>query len=728
MVLPSGLFLFLRVIEGKGTFAAAMRITPLLLLFFLSQSAAAQKEKSDYVPSDAMTLPQSLYDWQANKHYDGYDMYTYYLRMRDGVPIAVDVYLPKGNKGEKFPTILHQTRYWRSIELKWPYKWFRKNPIGPLGDFMRPIIACGYAVVVIDSRGSGASGGVQPHPWSKAEVEDMTEIVDHIIAQPWSNGIVGAAGASYSGTTSEFLLTRRHPAVKAVVNMYSLFDVYLDNAFPNGMHNQWFTREWGLANEALDANTLPAHASKARKFIKGVLPVKAGLDGRSGRSVLNDMIELHRANKNVHEGALTLNFRDEKPANGAAETADEFSPHTRWKDEDASGAAVYNWSGWYDGHYQNAAVKRHLTLTNPQNRLIIGPWEHGGRWNCGHTNPGISGFDHIGEVLRFFDFHLKGIKTGIDHDAPVHYFTMVQEQWKSTTTWPPATNKQRHLYLAADHGAVWDNARHTYEHLTERLRVCGDSMNYLNGMGMKKLMKFVETGGKNNAEGKQMIDTYRRLEAERTAVLEELKRLAPAHRDLRELNDVHDTYRCDTSASSGNSTRFESVAGRLKSPILYTDRNKRDSVLYVYDSAPLDSDMVITGHVEIQLFIGSSTTDAQVIVYLEDIGTDGRVHYITEGNFRSLHRKMAKDVPYEQMEPKHSFLAADAKPIEKSEVAELNFAMLPTSYLVRKGHRLRIAIAGADAEHYRNMTNDAPIYRIYRSFAHPSRVIIPTEM
>jgi putative CocE/NonD family hydrolase len=690
-------------------------------------SHAQKRSTTDYVPSDGQTLLSAQYDWKGNQRYKGYEMHSYYLRMRDSVPIAVDVYLPNGAQGEKYPTILHQTRYWRSIELKWPYKWFKKNPIGPLGDFMRPIISCGYAVVVIDSRGSGASGGVQPHPWSNKEVEDMTEIVDHIIAQPWSNGTVGAAGASYSGTTSEFLLTRRHPAVKAVVNMYSLFDVYLDNAFPNGMHNQWFTREWGLANDALDANTLPAHAAKARRFIRGVLPVKAGLDGCSGRKVLNDMIVLHRANKNVHEGALTLTFRDERPANGAAETADQFSPHMRWRDEDASGAAVYSWSGWYDGHYQNAAVKRHLTLTGSNNRLILGPWEHGGRWNCGHTNPGPSGHDHIGEVLRFFDYHLKGMPTGIEKDEPVHYFTMVQERWKSSPTWPPSATRQRQLYLAADRTAVWDNARHTYEHLTERLRVCGDSMNLLNGMGMKKLLLYAQGGGTINAESQQMLNSYRRLETERGEVLAELKRLAPAHRDLRDLNDVFDTYRADTAASTGVSTRFESVAGRLKTPYLYTDRNSRDSLLITYDTAPLDSDMVITGHVQVQLYVGSSTSDAQIIVYLEDVAPDGKVHYITEGNMRALHRKTANETPYRQMEPKHSFLTADGLLMQKGEVAELTFAMLPTSYMVRSGHRLRLAISGADAEHYRNMTSDTPTYRIYRSFAHPSRISIPTE-
>jgi len=118
----------------------------------------------------------------------------------------------------------------------------------------------------------------------------------------------------------------------------------------------------------------------------------------------------------VNDGALTVVYRDDKAKSKAAVTSDFFSPHTYWKKQDASGAAVYNWSGWFDGSYNDAAVKRYLTLTNSKNRLILGPWEHGGSFNAGHTNPGRSGFDHIGEALRFFDHHMKGWDTGISKE------------------------------------------------------------------------------------------------------------------------------------------------------------------------------------------------------------------------------------------------------------------------------------------------------------------------
>ena len=703
-----------------------MRLLALALIVLPFFSSAQYEAPKGYVPSDTNSATIGRYHWKKETRYKDYTMQSYYIEMRDGIPIAVDVYLPNNKvKDSKFPTILHQTRYWRSIELKWPYKWFRKNPIGPLGDFMKPVILSGYAVVVVDSRGSGASGGFRHHPWSKDEVADMTEIVDHIIKQQWSNGIVGAAGASYSGTTSEFLLITKHPAVKAVVNMYSLFDVYADNAFTGGMHNQWFTREWGKANEALDANTLPAHAGKAKKFIKGVLPVKAGFKDEKGREILNRHIR-ERDNRNVHEGALTMDFRDDVPKNGAAQNADEFSPHVRWKAQDESGAAVYSWSGWYDGAYQNAATKRHMTLTNPKNRLILGPWEHGGRWNCGHTNPGPSGFDHIGEVLRFFDHHLKGHDTGIDKEKPVHYFTMVEEQWKTSDVWPPKEAKPLSVFLADGNRLTWGNDFSAHEQMKADLKFWGDSVNVLKSRGVQKILDNIKGEGRlSNAEEKQLAH-FRAVEQKFNDALAKVNAIAPKIRELRDNPVGSDILAVDTTVSSGKVTRYESVAGRLKTPLVYPDRASRDSALLVYDSEPIDADMEVTGHTEVVLHISSTSNDAQVFIYLEDVAPDVSVEYVTEGLFRGIHRKIGKGEPQHKLaEPYHTYMKADAMPLEPGKPAELSFGMLPVSYLFKKGHRIRIAISGADAEHYRNMTKDQPTYTIHRTFAQPSRVVLP---
>src|SRR5262249_45132239 len=118
----------------------------------------------------------------------------------------------------------------------------------------RAFLAAGYTWIDVDVRGTGASTGSWPCPWSRDEVDDGAEVVNWIVHQPWSNGRVGSLGISYDGTAAEMLGTARHPAVRAIAPMFSLYDVYTDVAFPGGIHLSWFTERWSRFNAALDRN------------------------------------------------------------------------------------------------------------------------------------------------------------------------------------------------------------------------------------------------------------------------------------------------------------------------------------------------------------------------------------------------------------------------------------------------------------------------------------------
>jgi hypothetical protein len=717
---------------SKSTFAPSIpNMRFLLFSFFLFSFFIAQAQHKDpkgYVASDVNQDVPAKYDWEKGATYKNYTRHSYYLVMRDSVKIAIDVYVPKVKKGHhgKFPTILHQWRYWRDFQLKWPYSWLSKPPNGPLGKFFKTILSNGYVLVSVDSRGSGASEGSSAHPWTQEERDDMTEIVDHIIAQQWSDGKVGVAGVSYSGTTSEFTAIEKHPAVKAVVNMYSLFDVFPDNAFPGGIHNIGFTKVWGEANEALDRNELPPNAAKAKRFVKGVTVPKKLYDGRSAEGVFEKGQEEHKRNANVNEGALTIVYRDDKAKSKAAVSSEAFSPHNFWKEQDASGAAIYSWSGWFDGSYNNAAVKRHLTLTNPLNKLILGPWEHGGTFNCGWTNPGHSGFDHMGEVLKFFDHHLKGWDTGLYKDRSVHYFTMVEEKWKSSDVWPPHGTEYRSVYFDAANTLTWRNNFSSHELKKDELKMWGDSLNHLKSTGINSVLQKLEGEGAVSAQEEQLLAAYSQVESQYAKALEQLNDEAPTVKKWRETEGGSDVYQVDSTTTMGMYVKFRSVSGQLKTPHTYPGRAKADSLLLVYDSEPLEADMEVTGHALVDIFVSSSTTDAQVFVYLEDVLPDGTVHYVTEGELRALHRKISNEkAEIKMVGPYHSFLREDGQALVPGEVAELKFSMLPISYLFKKGHRVRIAIAGADADQFRNMTKDEPQYTIHRSFVHPSRVELP---
>jgi putative CocE/NonD family hydrolase len=113
--------------------------------------------------------------------------------MPDGIGLAVDVLRPAG--GQAAPTVVIQTRYWRSIGLK-----VRQAPgslpIVPREAIARALLDAGYNVVVADVRGTGASAGDWPAPWSPAEVADGCALLDWVVAQPWSLPQLATYGTS----------------------------------------------------------------------------------------------------------------------------------------------------------------------------------------------------------------------------------------------------------------------------------------------------------------------------------------------------------------------------------------------------------------------------------------------------------------------------------------------------------------------------------------------------
>jgi predicted acyl esterase len=226
-----------------------------------------------------------------------------YVTMRDDVKIAIDVWLPEDlDNTENIPALIKATRYWRA----------RQNVSGNYEDDNRfaeaeQVNQAGYALVLVDARGSGASFGTRPYEMSVAEATDYGEIVDWIIAQPWSNQRVGAYGVSYAGNTAEMLTINRHPAVKAIAPLFNDFDNFGHLIFPGGVLAVGFLEKWGNSVHALDANDICARdrvtgdgCEELKRTWLGVKPVDADQDGR----ILAQAVAEHAANIHPYEAAL----------------------------------------------------------------------------------------------------------------------------------------------------------------------------------------------------------------------------------------------------------------------------------------------------------------------------------------------------------------------------------------------------------------------------------------
>lgn len=628
-----------------------MRVKKLLVFaFFLALVGAVF---STYSGAQTATKPTAEEKVSYPGHYKGYTFPLYkgvqrssfYLTMRDGVKIAVDLHLPKGLKeGDKVPTILFQTRYVRAIDYRWPVSLFKEGS-PETNNTMKLFVSHGYAWVDVDVRGSGASFGNRQYEWLPDEVKDGGEIVDWIVGQPWSNGKVGSLGWSYTGSTSEFLLLNNHPAVKAVAPRFSLFDTYTDIAYPGGVHLAWFTETWGKFNGILDRNSIKELGVLAALTVKGTEPVDADRDG----SMLAAAIKEHQANYDIHKQALGITCRDDMAPSGLG-TVDTFSPSNYIDKLKSSNAAVYSYSGWFDGAYQHAAIKRYLTLTNPE-KLTIGPWAHCTEMRPWWPNAHKPDFDYDAEMLRFFDYHLKGINNGIMEEKPIYYYTMVEEKWKSADTWPPAAEPRRYYFSPENKLAA---ARPTS-------------------------------------------------------------------------SDCFDTYRVDYTTGTDLKSRWVSLVNVKKIPIEYAGWTEKDKKLLCYTTPPLEKDTEITGHPIVRVHVSSTADDGNFFVYLQDVDPMGNATYVTEGELRALHRKLSDDPPpYKDVALYHSYKRKDTMPLVPGEVAELVFDLLPTSYLFMKGHSIRVAIAGADKDHFTLMKTDPPpILKFYRDDKYMSSIELP---
>jgi len=185
-----------------------------------------------------------------------------------------------------------------------------------------------------------------------------------------------------------------------------------------------------------------------------------------------------------------------------------------------------------------------------------------------------------------------------------------------------------------------------------------------------------------------------------------------------------DRYTINFDATTGAKNRWHTQVG---GEVVYPDRAEEDKKLLTYMSAPLDADVEITGHPIVSLIVTSTHTDGAFFVYLEDIDENGKVTYLTEGELRALHRRVSNEPRAGKLPvPYHTFLKKDAMPLVPGQVADLKFGLQPISVLVKKGHRLRVAIAGHDKDTFiRIPAEGAPVIAVQRNSRGLSMIELP---
>jgi uncharacterized protein len=578
-----------------------------------------------------------------------------YLTMPDGCRLAVDVHLPAATPTDpappaRFPTICVFTPYYRRFALMPGARGTEPSP--NIFRYRDMFVPRGYALAVVDVRGTGASFGTRDSFRSPKERDDFRAIADWIVGEPWSDGRIGATGISYLGAAADFLASTGHPAVKAIAPLFSVWDTYGDHYYPGGVLLTGLAETYEKLIAALDNDrreVLRTFAYYADANLAGPCPVDEDADGSLARAAVAE----HRGNFRMPDFITEFRFKEEPLPYDPNFSSASFSPY-HYAHGIRPDVAVYSVSGWMDGAgYTNGAISRHLTLPNRHRYLLIGPWDHGARVNVSPWRAQVEPeFPLLAEVLRFFDQHLAEMDTGLTAEAPVHYFTMSEEAWHAAEQWPPIGDTSARLFLA----------------------------------GAQTLSPEPGAGGS-------------------------------------------DSHKVDFAFGTGTYTRYERLAA-LDNRDYYGDWQGRDASLLRYTSAPLEADAELTGHVTAELWLASSEPDAAIHLYLTEVEADRRERYVTEGVLRALHRKDAPDTPAHRTKwPTHSFRREDAAPLVPGEATRLRIALLPTSWRLRKGSRLRLAIAGADADHYAQVPHGRPpVVTVHHGGAMASRLELPLRM
>lgn len=101
----------------------------------------------------------------------------------------------------------------------------------------------GYAVINLDTRGSGRSEG-RGDLLSDQEADDIAQVIAWAAEQPWSTGRVGMLGVSYLALSQYKVAALNPPALKAICPWEGFTDAYRDLFCPGGVLEDGFARLW----------------------------------------------------------------------------------------------------------------------------------------------------------------------------------------------------------------------------------------------------------------------------------------------------------------------------------------------------------------------------------------------------------------------------------------------------------------------------------------------------
>ncbi|MDR3364217.1 MAG: CocE/NonD family hydrolase [Clostridiales Family XIII bacterium] len=359
---------------------------------------------------------------------------TFMVPSRDGVGLAVDVYRPDAEG--QFPALLAQSPYGKDAQaFESPPQPFGKSIFEASVESGDPYFYAkrGYAYAIADFRGLGDSEGYHDGMMNAHERgEDGYDICEWLAAQPWCDGGVGGAGICYFANAQLQLAAAAPPHLKCIAP----WEIYGDDLYKHGQY------EGGVLNiflYGLYTGTYPARCGYA---VTDRVRSAMQLDYADKPEAFEKLVQGAMADPDLRQYPYLfhlLKYPTKNPVLFDFMLNPLDGPYYRERSviERIKNIKVPTYVG---GPFFSFFSEPQI---NVWNRLPDVPKKLRFYTDMG-TRPWKGDHD---ELLRWYDYWLKGIDTGIMDEEPVRYHVTGLEKWRTAKEFPIENMEYTPFYL-----------------------------------------------------------------------------------------------------------------------------------------------------------------------------------------------------------------------------------------------------------------------------------------
>ena len=592
--------------------------------------------------------------YKSQKLVDGYQ----YLETRDGTLLAANVTLPGPIERGPYPTVIEYSGY---------------DPANPEEPQPTSQIASllGYAVVGINVRGSGCSGGA----WSffdDLQQTDGYDAVETVASQSWAlHHKVGMVGISYPGISQLFVAATQPPHLAGITPLSVVGDVWADALYPGGILNTGFVVPWADDRQS-DAQPAPEGGQGwAKRRV------------RAGDEVCADNQTLRLQTVDVRKEIDSQAYRSYQDS--ALISPNQLSQNIKvpvflagsWQDEQTG-------AGWPDlipGLLGRVPLK--VTMTNGTHSDSLGPdvitrWAEFLDFYVARKVPSILAMARVTATIGYAQLAGELVELPPDRFLP-------EENFKSALKRYESESPIRVLFDSGGGKAV-GAPKAVFEAEFDKWppRQARITNYYFGDQGTITDKKPADSG----------VDSFR---YEPSAL--------PA-----------------TSHSSGEDDYFNAFPDYDWTPL-------PPDLGVGYTSEPMTKPMVLLGPVSADLWVQSSQADVDLEVALTEVRPDGQEIYLQSGWLRASRRYLNKKTST-RLQPRPTFTKADEEMLTEKKPTLVRVPISAVGHAVREGSRLRVTVQPPGGNRPRWAFSALPgsqtaTVSITHSRNYPSRVVLP---